>query len=149
VQDEARVRRMQATVSLSHSDTTDGLKRAIAGRIQALAKLHDLFVKSRWAGAELSRIAVQELAPYVEEAQTRVRIDGPQVLLSPNTAQAIGVTLHELATNAAKYGALSVANGRVEVTWSPRLMRSSIEGSSSCRSGGFDTMPSQPSLQAC
>jgi PAS domain S-box-containing protein len=109
---------VQATVSLSHSDTTDGLKRAIEGRIQALAKVHDLFVKSRWTGAELSRIAAQELAPYVEEAETRVRIDGPRVLLSPNTAQAIGVTLHELATNAAKYGALSVANGRVEVTWS-------------------------------
>jgi two-component sensor histidine kinase len=109
---------VKATVSLSHSDTTDGLKRAIEGRIQALAKLHDLFVKSRWTGAELSRIAAQELAPYVEAAETRVRIDGPQVLLSPHTAQAIGVTLHELATNAAKYGALSVAKGRVEVRWS-------------------------------
>jgi PAS domain S-box-containing protein len=109
---------VQATVSLSHSDTADGLKRAIEGRIQGLAKLHDLFVKSRWTGAELSSIAAQELAPYVGEGEARVRIDGPQVLLLPNTAQAIGVTLHELATNAAKYGSLSVPKGRVEVTWS-------------------------------
>lgn len=109
---------VQATVSLSHADTADGLKRAIEGRIKALAKLHDLFVKSRWTGAELSSIAAQELAPYVEAGEPRARIDGPQVLLVPNAAQAIGVTLHELATNAAKYGALSVPDGHVEVTWS-------------------------------
>ena len=94
------------------------LKRAIEGRLQALTKLHDLFVKSRWTGAELSSIAAQELAPYVGEGETRARIDGPYVLLAPKTAQAIAVILHELATNAGKYGALSVAKGRVEVKWS-------------------------------
>jgi PAS domain S-box-containing protein len=109
---------VQATVSLSHSDTADGLKCAIAGRIKALAKLHELFVESRWSGVELSHIATQELAPYVGEDETRAQIDGPYVLLAPNTAQAIGVTLHELATNAAKYGALSVPKGQVEVMWS-------------------------------
>ena len=109
---------VQAIVNLSHSDTADGLKRAIEGRVAALAKLHDLFVKSRWIGAELSHIAIQELAPYVGEDKRRARIDGPHVLLAPNTAQAIGVTLHELATNAAKYGSLSVPKGQVEVTWS-------------------------------
>jgi two-component sensor histidine kinase len=77
-----------------------------------------LFVKSRWTGAELSRIAAQELAPYVGKGKARAGIDGPYVLLAPNTAQAIAVILHELATNAAKYGALSVAKGRVEVRWS-------------------------------
>jgi two-component sensor histidine kinase len=109
---------VQATVHLSHSNTADGLKRAIEGRLQALAKLHDLFVKSRWTGAELSHIAAQELAPYVGQGEARARIDGPYVLLAPNTAQAIAVILHELATNAAKYGALSMAKGRVEVKWS-------------------------------
>jgi PAS domain S-box-containing protein len=109
---------VQATVHLSHSNTADGLKRAIEGRLQALSKLHDLFVKSRWTGAELSRIAAQELAPYAGKGKARARIDGPYVLLAPNTAQAIALTLHELATNAAKYGALSVAKGRVEVQWS-------------------------------
>jgi PAS domain S-box-containing protein len=109
---------VQATVHLSHSNTADGLKRAIEGRLEALTKLHDLFVKSRWTGAELSRIAAQELAPYVGEGEARARIDGPYVLLAPNTAQAIAVMLHELGTNAVKYGALSVAKGRVEVKWS-------------------------------
>jgi len=109
---------VQATVNLSHSDTADGLKRSIEGRIQSLGKLHGLFVESRWTGADLSRIAAQELAPYVGEGETRAQIHGPHVLLETNAAQAIAVTLHELATNAAKYGALSVAKGRVEVKWS-------------------------------
>jgi PAS domain S-box-containing protein len=108
---------VQATVNLSHSDTADGLKQAIEGRIQALANLHDLFVKSRWTGAELACIAAQELAPYRAEDEARVQIGGPHVVLGPSTAQAIGVALHELATNAAKYGALSVRKGQVEVTW--------------------------------
>jgi PAS domain S-box-containing protein len=108
---------VQAIINLSHSDTPDGLKRAIEGRIQALANVHGLLVKARWAGAELSSIVAQELAPYLGEDKARARIDGPHVLLAPNTAQAIAVTLHELATNAAKYGSLSVRRGRVEATW--------------------------------
>ena len=109
---------VQATVNLSHSDTPDGLKRAIEGRIQALANVHTLLVKSRWAGAKLASIVGQELAPYLGRDEARARIDGPEVLLVPNTAQAIAVTLHELATNAAKYGSLSVPKGQVKVTWS-------------------------------
>jgi two-component sensor histidine kinase len=72
---------------------------------------------SNQAGAELLTIARQELAPYSEKDQRRVRIEGPQVLLKPDTAQAVAVTLHELATNAAKYGALSVPNGHISLTW--------------------------------
>jgi two-component sensor histidine kinase/PAS domain-containing protein len=108
---------VQAAVSLSHSDTPDGLKQAIEGRIKALAKVHSLFIQSRWAGAELSSIAKQELAPYLREDAARVQIDGPTLLLEPKTAQAIAVAFHELATNAAKYGALSNGEGRVEVAW--------------------------------
>jgi PAS domain S-box-containing protein len=109
---------VQATVNLSQSDTSDGLKRAIRGRIRALANVHSLFVETCWSGADLATIATQELAPYSEGDQTRVRIDGPQVLLEPDTAQAVAVTLHELATNAAKYGALSATKGQIELKWS-------------------------------
>jgi hypothetical protein len=99
-------------VKLSQSDTPEGLKQAIEGRIRALANVHSLFVQTRWIGAELSAIARQELAPYFEEDETRARINGPQVLLEPNVAQSVAVILHELATNAAKYGSLSLASGR-------------------------------------
>jgi PAS domain S-box-containing protein len=109
---------VQATVNLSQSDTSQGLKHVIEGRIQALANVHSLFAETRWIGAELSTIATQELAPYVEKDETRVQIEGPQVLLEPDAAQAMAVALHELATNAAKYGALSTDNGRIKINWS-------------------------------
>lgn len=112
---------VQATVHLSQSDTADGLKHAIEGRIRALANVHRLFVQSRWTGAELQSLASQELSPYCQDGETRVRIDGPTVLLQPETAQTIAITLHELATNAAKYGALSVPAGKVRVEWSGAL----------------------------
>jgi two-component sensor histidine kinase len=80
--------------------------------------VHSLFVKSRWDGAELSSIVAQELAPYLRSDEGRAQIDGPHVWLPTNTAQAIAMTLHELATNAAKYGSLSVPEGRLCVKWS-------------------------------
>jgi PAS domain S-box-containing protein len=109
---------VQAMVNLSQATAVDDLKKAIEGRIQALANVHSLFVTTRWIGAELSTIARQELAPYSKTEETRVRIDGPEVLLDPNAAQVLAVTLHELATNAAKYGSLSVSNGQIELDWS-------------------------------
>jgi PAS domain S-box-containing protein len=109
---------VQATVRLSQSDTPEGLKHAIEGRIQALANVHRLFVESRWVGAEIQSLVKEELAAYSQDKEKRVQIDGPKLLLEPNAAQAIAVTLHELATNAAKYGALSVPGGHVQVEWS-------------------------------
>jgi two-component sensor histidine kinase len=75
-------------------------------------------VQSRWAGAELRSLVTQELLPYRDETDARVRIEGPAVMLEPYSAQAIAITLHELATNAAKYGSLSAVDGRVEIAWS-------------------------------
>jgi HWE histidine kinase/PAS domain len=80
---------VQATVMLSQSETSDGAKRAIEGRIQSLANVHSLFVKTRWIGADLSTLATQELAPYSEKNQRRVRMDGPPMLLEPDVAQVI------------------------------------------------------------
>jgi PAS domain S-box-containing protein len=108
---------VQAVVNSSNSDTPEGLKEVIRGRIQALANVHSLFVETRWIGAEISAIATQELAPYCEENQGRLSIDGPPTLLEPTAAQAIAVTLHELATNAAKYGSLSDAKGHIDLKW--------------------------------
>jgi PAS domain S-box-containing protein len=108
---------VQATVNLSHADTPEDLKERIQGRIQALAKAHELFVESRWLGAELSSLAEQELAPYLRDPG-RAKLQGPPTVLTPTIAQTVAILLHELTTNAAKYGALSVAEGRVEIAWS-------------------------------
>jgi PAS domain S-box-containing protein len=107
---------VKAMVQLSQADRPDGLREAIAGRIEALAGVHSLFAKSRWTGAELGSLVKQELSPYSRDGRTQ--IDGPSVMLKPDLAQAIGVALHELATNAAKYGAVSLAEGQVRVEWS-------------------------------
>jgi two-component sensor histidine kinase len=110
---------VHAMVRPSQAETPDDLKEAIEGRIRALANVHSLFVQSRWTGAEIRHLVKQELSPYSKDGETRTQIDGPTVVLKPNIAQAIAVALHELATNAAKYGALSVAGGQVRVEWSP------------------------------
>jgi PAS domain S-box-containing protein len=107
-----------ATVRLSRADTSEDLKQLIEGRINALAQVHGLFVESRWAGAELRSLVTQELTPFCGETEGRVRIDGAPVMLEPDRAQTIAISLHELATNSAKYGSLSAAGGRVEVAWS-------------------------------
>lgn len=109
---------VQAAVQLSQAESVPEFKKAIEGRIQALANVHRLFVESRWVGAELHELVSEELAPYSRGDGTRVKIEGPKLLLEPNTAQTLAVVCHELATNAAKYGALSAGDGRIAVAWS-------------------------------
>jgi two-component sensor histidine kinase len=109
---------VKAMVRLSQADTIDDFKEAIEGRIEALANVHSLFAKSRWTGAELGSLIKQELLPYSREGQMRTQIGGPTVMLKPDVAQAMAVALHELATNAAKYGALSATKGQVHIEWS-------------------------------
>jgi PAS domain S-box-containing protein len=109
---------VEAMVRLSNSNTPDGLKEAIGGRIRALANVHSLFAQSRWTGAELGSLIRQELSPYSRDGEMRTVIEGPIVVLKPDVAQAIAVAVHELATNAAKYGALSVEEGQVRIEWS-------------------------------
>jgi PAS domain S-box-containing protein len=109
---------VQATVHLSHSDTPEGLKKVIEGRIKALANANTLFEQSHWTGADLRSLVTQELMPYCQNDKSRTSIDGPTISLEPNVAQMIAISLHELATNAVKYGALSAPPGRVQVEWS-------------------------------
>jgi two-component sensor histidine kinase len=87
-------------------------------RIQTLAASHDLLVKSRWQGIEISDLIRVQLAHFSDLLDSRIKIDGPPLRLSVAAVQTFGMIMHELATNAAKYGALSNDKGRVAIGWS-------------------------------
>jgi PAS domain S-box-containing protein len=86
-------------------------------RLQGLAASHDLLVHQNWQGATLSDLVRDQVAPFVETGSARVSAAGPDVFVSPEAAEALGLALHELATNAVKYGPLSIPTGRVAVSW--------------------------------
>lgn len=86
-------------------------------RIQALSASQDLLVESEWKGVDIDALVRAQMALFADLFDTRIRAHGPSLVLSPGAAQAIGMALHELATNACKYGALSNAQGHVEITW--------------------------------
>jgi two-component sensor histidine kinase len=108
---------VQAAVHFSEADTPDAVKAAIEGRIQALANVHTLLAQSRWVGVDLRSIVMDELYPYCPQG-TRAEVNGPDLRLKPQLAQLIAMALHELTTNAVKYGALSVSGGLLRVEWS-------------------------------
>jgi two-component sensor histidine kinase len=109
---------VQAAVHFTVADTPAGIKAAIDGRIQALSNVHTLLAKSRWAGADLHTLVTDELKPYCLRDKSRASVDGPDLTFKPQTAQFMAMLLHELTTNAVKYGALSVPTGCVRVEWS-------------------------------
>jgi PAS domain S-box-containing protein len=102
---------------LTRAQTTPEFIRTVEGRIQALAATHTLLSATRWEGASLRQIVDEELAPYRGDQGDRAVADGPPAMLLPATAQAMALALHELATNAAKYGALSTEAGRLRLHW--------------------------------
>jgi PAS domain S-box-containing protein len=108
---------VHAIVSLTRADNIKQFVAAVEGRIQALARAHSLLSESRWHGANIVELMQEELAPYRAPNSDRIRISGPSLSLEPSTAQALALALHELATNAAKYGGLSLPSGSVEVAW--------------------------------
>ncbi|HWC63498.1 MAG TPA: response regulator [Rhizomicrobium sp.] len=109
---------VQAIMRLARRDNVEDFIHAVEGRINALAQTHELLSRARWKGAELLRLVLDEMAPYQSGGAQRVTAIGPNVMVSPADAQTLAITLHELATNAAKYGALSRETGRVDVSWS-------------------------------
>jgi PAS domain S-box-containing protein len=102
------------------ADSPEQFSQLFEGRIAALAGAHDLLTEASWEGASLADVIGRTLAPYALSAQdgaARIIFGGPLVRLSPNAAVTLNMAFHELATNAAKYGALSTAEGRLEVCW--------------------------------
>jgi PAS domain S-box-containing protein len=91
--------------------------RRFTQRIQALAANQDLLVRNEWHGVDVEDLARAQLAPFADLVGSRISLDGPTLHLNAAAAQAIGLALHELATNAGKYGALSTRSGCVRVRW--------------------------------
>jgi PAS domain S-box-containing protein len=103
--------------SLRSSASPEMFAHAFTGRLQALAQAHNLLLSKDWAGADLADLAKGQLAPFTPDDGARLKVEGPSVTLAPPQVIALGVVLHELGTNAAKYGALSRERGHVELSW--------------------------------
>jgi two-component sensor histidine kinase len=110
---------VQAVVGATARSTTniDEFYKAFVGRIVSLANTHSLLTEALWQTAPLREILEKELKPYNDVRGERIILGGPAVELPSEIAVPIGMAIHELTTNAAKYGALSVRNGKVSVTW--------------------------------
>jgi PAS domain S-box-containing protein len=92
-------------------------ERRFERRLQGLAASHDVLVSKNWHGAPLADLVRQQLVPFAEIQGSRIELAGPDVVVTAEAAQALGLAIHELATNAIKYGALSVPAGKVSVSW--------------------------------
>jgi two-component sensor histidine kinase len=106
-----------ASQTLRTAESMDEFKDSFLARLISLGKTHDLLTRTNWAGVLLREILVAELDPFQACDQDRCLLSGPDVELAPSTALTLALIFHELATNAAKYGALSVSGGRLRVTW--------------------------------
>ncbi|HYK51745.1 MAG TPA: HWE histidine kinase domain-containing protein, partial [Terriglobales bacterium] len=116
-----RVKNLLARVAVISSYTRQGSNsmdqfvQVLDRRIQSMAAAHSLLSQNRWSGVNLADLVRSQLAPYATAANTT--IDGSDVTLSPTVTQAVAMALHELVTNAVKYGALSSPSGHVSVNW--------------------------------
>jgi PAS domain S-box-containing protein len=108
---------VQSVVRLTRANTIESYAQAVEGRIKALSRVHTVLSQSRWQGADLAGLVDEEMAPYRTSDPHRINCQGPKISLQPATAQTLALVLHELATNAVKYGALSSRAGRVSLTW--------------------------------
>ncbi len=119
-----RVKNVLATVqavaaqTMRHGGVPEAVQKMLLQRLVALAGSHDLLTRGGWGSASLTDVVERALSPYAGSG--RVRSDGPPVRLAADAVEMFSLAFHELATNAAKYGALSVPKGQVEVSWALR-----------------------------
>ena len=106
-----------AALTRRRATDIEDFTESLTARIRALSATHDLLSQSDWGNAAIGDIVRSELAPYMEGNESHVKMSGPNIKLAPNDAMSLGLAIHELATNAAKYGALSTIEGRIHVNW--------------------------------
>jgi PAS domain S-box-containing protein len=105
-----------AMQTVRHSASFDEFQLKFMNRLHAMARMHDLLVANEWQGARIQEIVQKEISAFFED-QSRVTVEGIEVSLNPSVAQSLSLAVHELATNAIKYGALSQETGTVRVSW--------------------------------
>ncbi|WP_305097229.1 CHASE domain-containing protein [Croceibacterium aestuarii] len=99
------------------AENLEDFAEGLDGRIRALSATHDLLTQSDWGTTPIGAVVDAELAPYLHAGEERIEVRGPEIQLAPNDALSLGLAIHELATNAAKYGALGSNGGSVSVSW--------------------------------
>ncbi len=103
-----------------HTGSVESFLNQFGARLQALAASHDILVRESWYGASMDELVRSQLSMYLDRDDDQIVIAGPAVTLKPEAAQGLGLALHELAVNAAKFGALSIPAGRLSITWERR-----------------------------
>src|SRR6185312_722503 len=113
----------------SNSSSFADFETRFSARLDSLAGSHDLLVREDWQGAAMRELVRSQLGHYTDRGGSQIELTGEPLQIRPDAAQHIGMALHELATNAAKYGALSIPTGKVHVSWT---VRTSPDGKSIC-----------------
>src|SRR5262249_6156807 len=108
---------VQAVARLTAFSDPEHFIDRFTNRIEAIAANQDLLVRTSWRGVDVDDLVCAELAHFADLINNRICLDGPKLRLNGAAAQAIGMALHELATNASKYGALSTDAGHVNIAW--------------------------------
>lgn len=111
---------MHSVVRLTKATTAEEFRAAVLGRLEALSRAQSVLVRERRQQVELRELLTEELAAYSTNTAGRVRLAGPPVWIGANAAQPLAMIFHELATNAAKYGAFAGASGALDVNWALR-----------------------------